>query len=99
MFLARLEARGGHPRRGVTTSVVTMSDDDALARWWAGLTDAQHERARSLTAGDPMPGWMLTTLVSARHGVPAAWWPESEAGPTFTVPAEVAEYVAEKPET
>lgn len=48
-----------------------------------------------MRAGDPLPSDMLRTLTHAGIPQAAAWWPASESGPTFTVPAEVAEYVAE----
>ena len=73
-----------------------MGRDDALNRWWSDLTTDQQATARAMRAGDPLPSDMLRTLTHAGIPQAAAWWPASESGPTFTVPAEVAEFVAEQ---
>lgn len=72
-----------------------MGRDDALNRWWSELTTEQQEAARKMHVGESMPSDMLRTLTHAGIPQAAAWWPASESGPTFTVPAEVAEFVAE----
>ena len=78
-------------------SVAGMTaDTEALARWWDGLSDDEREGARGLSTGQTMPADVLVSLTRAGLPQTAAWWPSTQDGPTFTVPAAVVEFVADQ---
>ena len=69
------------------------ADAEALHRWWDALSERDRDRARELKKGEALPPEFVVSL--SRAGLPqaAAWWPSTEAGPRFTMPAEVVDYV------
>jgi hypothetical protein len=70
------------------------ADTEALARWWDGLSKDEREGARALSQGEKMPADLLVSLTHAGLPQAAAWWPSTQDGPTFTVPAAVVEFVS-----
>lgn len=71
-----------------------MSDDHALTRWWAALDQRQRDEASGLQEGQPMPPWMVKSLVDAGLPATGVWWVEHDRGPEFSVSREVADFLA-----